>query len=108
MFKVVIEHRTKDRESAKTLAKSIKRVRPVAAKQPGFISSNSYVDTADLCHILIISTWKTREDWESWDKSSERASTRPEIEPLLAEPFNSIILPAPVIFRDEPGLNPAG
>src|SRR5512136_1315584 len=100
MFKIVIEHRTKDRESAKTLAKAIKKVRPIAAKQPGFISSNVYIDAADLCHIIIITTWETQENWQAWDKSPERAATRPDIEPLLVEPFNSIMLRAPVIFRD--------
>jgi heme oxygenase (mycobilin-producing) len=107
MFKIVIEHRTKDRESAKTLVKQIKKVRPIAAKQPGFISSNTYVDAADTRHIIIITTWQTRENWEAWDKSAERAATRPILEPLLAEPFNSIYLPAPVIFRDEPASDSA-
>jgi heme-degrading monooxygenase HmoA len=105
MFKIVIEHRTKNRECAKTLIKDIKRVRPIAAKQPGFISSNSYVDAADPCHVILITTWETRENWKTWDESAERAATRPEIENLLVEPFNSIILPAPVIFRDEPSLS---
>lgn len=104
MFKVVIEHRTKNQEFAKTLIKEIRKVKPIAARQPGFISSNTYVDAADPCHVVIISTWETRENWRTWDESPERAATRPQLEPLLAEPFNSIILPAPVIFRDEPGL----
>jgi heme oxygenase (mycobilin-producing) len=103
MFKIVIEHRTKDRECAKTLIKEIRKVRPIAARQPGFVSSNTYVDAADLCHVVIISTWQTRENWKAWDESPERAATRPQLEPLLATPFNSIVLPAPVIFRDEPG-----
>jgi heme-degrading monooxygenase HmoA len=102
MFKIVIEHRTKDRESAKTLVKAIKKVRPVIVKQPGFISSNTYVDAANPRHVIIISTWETRENWKAWDESAERAATRPILEPLLAEPFNSLLLPATVIFRDEP------
>jgi heme oxygenase (mycobilin-producing) len=105
MFKIVIEHRTKNRDCAKTLIKGIKKVRPIAARQPGFISSNTYADAADPCHVVIISTWETKENWKAWDESPERAATRPQLEPLLAVPFNSIILPAPVIFRDEPSLS---
>jgi heme-degrading monooxygenase HmoA len=103
MFKMVIEHRTKSRECARTLIKGIKKVQNIVAKQPGFINTNTYVDAGDFCHVVIISTWDTREHWQTWDASEERESTRPELESLLAAPYSSMMLPMPVIFRDEPG-----
>jgi heme-degrading monooxygenase HmoA len=105
MFKNIIEHRAKDQKSAKALIKALIAIRPVVAKQPGFIGSNVYVDASDLCHVMVIHTWETRKNWEAWDKSAERASTRSMLEPHLAEPFNAITLGAPVIFRDEPAAN---
>jgi heme-degrading monooxygenase HmoA len=101
VFKNINEHRTKDQESTKGLIKALKQVRPIAAKQPGFISWNIYVDAADLQHVMIITTWDTRKNWEDWDKSAARASTRKIVEPHLAESFNAITLEAPIIFRDE-------
>lgn len=101
MFKDIIEHRTKDRESAKALIKAIIEVRKVTARQPGFISSNVYADASDFRHVMIITTWETKQNWEAWDKSADRAATRKIVEQHLAEPFNAITLGPSVIFRDE-------
>jgi heme-degrading monooxygenase HmoA len=101
MFKIVIEHRTKDKENSKILIKDIKSVRHIAAKQPGFVSSEVFINAMDPCHVIIISTWKTAEDWKAWDESKERAETRPAIERLLAVPFNAILLSDKIAWRED-------
>ena len=101
MVKVVLEHRTKSRENTKNLVKLIKKVRAQARQQPGFITGETLIDTEDPCHVIVISTWQTQEDWKAWDQSGTRAATRPEIEELLVEPFNAVILPVPVVWRED-------
>jgi heme oxygenase (mycobilin-producing) len=99
LVKVVLIHRTKDLESSKALVKLIKQVRSVASKQPGFVYGETLVNTEDPCHIIVISTWKTQEDWEAWDKSAERAATTAAIQALLTQPFNTFIHPEPALWR---------
>jgi heme-degrading monooxygenase HmoA len=101
MVKVVLEHRTKSHENTKELVKLIKKVRSAARTQPGFIVGETFVDADDPCHVIVISTWQCPEDWKAWDESPARAATRPEIESLLVQPFNAIILPAPIVWRED-------
>jgi heme oxygenase (mycobilin-producing) len=100
MVKVVLIHRTRNRESSKALVKLIKKVRVVASQQPGFIYGETLVNTEDPCHIIVISTWKSVEDWEAWDKSAARTATRSEIQALLVEPFNTFIHPESALWRE--------
>jgi heme oxygenase (mycobilin-producing) len=101
MVKVVLMHTTKDRESSKALIKLIKDIRVVASKQPGFISGETMVDVDDALSIIVISTWKTAEDWKAWDESPARNKTRPLIEELLVKPFTTNIHQEPVIWRED-------
>jgi heme-degrading monooxygenase HmoA len=101
MVKVVLEHRSKSRENTRKLVKLIKEVRAVAKKQTGFITGETFVDADDPCHVIVISTWQKQEDWKAWDESPDRAATRPQIEELLEVPFNAIILPLPVVWRED-------
>ena len=101
MVKVVLEHRTKSRENTKKLVKLIKNIRLQARQQPGFITGETLVDTEDPCHVIVISTWQSQEDWKAWDNSPIRGESRPEIEDLLVEPFNAVILPLPVVWRED-------
>jgi heme-degrading monooxygenase HmoA len=101
MVKVVLEHRTKSRENTKTLVKLIKKIRAQAKMQSGFITGETFVDTEDPCHVVVISTWQRQEDWKAWDTSPVRGQSKPEIEDLLVEPFNAVILPVPVVWRED-------
>lgn len=97
--KVVLEHRTKNRENSRKLINMIKNVHHVVIQQPGFISSETFEDADDPCHVIIITSWNKLEDWKAWDESKERAETRPPIEQLLAQPFNSVVLSDTIVWR---------
>jgi heme oxygenase (mycobilin-producing) len=101
MVKIVLIHYTKDRESSKELVKVIKKVRAVASKQPGFITGETLVNAENPCHIIVISTWRSAEDWKNWDESSARAATKPDIQRLLVEPFGTVIHPATGLWRED-------
>ena len=81
----------------------IKKVRFQAKQQHGFITGETLVDVEDPCHVIVISTWQTQDDWKAWDTSALRAETKPQIEELLVEPFSAIILPLPVVWREDMG-----
>ena len=101
MVKVVLVHRTKNVESSKALVRLIKKVRATASKQPGFILGETLVNVENPCHIIVISTWKTAEDWRRWDESGPRATTTPQIQALLSEPFDIFIHQEPAVWRED-------
>ena len=85
MIRVVIEHRAKDRMHAEYLVEAIKETRDEAQKQPGFITGETLVDTEDPCHVLVISTWYSLEDWQEWEISEIRNILYQLISPLVVE-----------------------
>lgn len=82
MIRVIIERRLKARES---LAPLLQQLRASAMKWPGYISGESLVSTEDDTIILVISTWRSLEDWIVWETSEVRDKLYQQIKPLLVE-----------------------
>jgi heme-degrading monooxygenase HmoA len=101
MIRVVLEHRTKDKESTRKLIKSIKSVRAEARKQHGFITGDTLVDADDPRHVVVISSWQRQEDWNTWDKSPIRISMLGLIEDQLSEPYTEVTMVNNVIWKEE-------
>jgi heme-degrading monooxygenase HmoA len=101
MIRVVLEHRTKDEESTKKLVEGIKIVRAEARKHPGFITGDTLVNAADPCHVVVISSWQTLEDWKTWDESQIRKSMLPLIEDHLVEAYTAVTMAENVIWKEE-------
>jgi heme-degrading monooxygenase HmoA len=101
MVKVVLEHRTRDKEGAQKLIKVIKEVRAEASKRPGFISGETLVDKDDPRHVMVISTWQKAEDWRVWDEDPVRIRMRKRIEELLTEPYTVVTMNAEVIWKED-------
>jgi len=64
----------------------LNKLRAMAMVQPGYISGESLVSTEekDLC--LVISTWKTIQDWEKWFANHQRMDLQNQIDLLLGAP----------------------
>lgn len=60
--------------------------RKAATSMPGYISGETLRDTANPQHNVVISTWRSQEDWNAWMTSEERIRILSRIEPLLVEP----------------------
>ncbi len=61
----------------------LKRMRSVTLMQPGYISGQTLkrLDKADEC--MVISTWRSIEDWNDWIKNEKRIAIQREIDRLL-------------------------
>ena len=61
----------------------LKRMRSVTLMQPGYISGQTLkrLDKADEC--MVISTWRSVEDWNDWIKNDKRIAIQTEIDALL-------------------------
>jgi heme-degrading monooxygenase HmoA len=66
--------------------KLLRELRLKAAQQEGYISSESLIDPRDPNLLLIISKWKTYEDWNNWKFNDERKSIDEKLNTLQEGP----------------------
>ena len=61
----------------------LKRMRSVTLMQPGYISGQTLkrLDKPDEC--MVISTWRSIDDWNDWVKNEKRIAIQSEIDALL-------------------------
>jgi len=83
MIRVIIERKLKKREH---ISKLIQKIRIAAMAQPGYISSETLVNTEDNSAVTVISTWASAESWKKWKTSKQRIGMEREIAPLLEQP----------------------
>ena len=67
------------------LTSLLKKLRSLTINQPGYISGETLkrIDIADEC--MVISTWRSVEDWNKWLKNDKRQSIQAEIDRLLGQ-----------------------
>ena len=56
-----------------------------AIKQPGYISGETLRSLEDPEDFLVISKWKTAEDWKKWLNSKERRDIQGRVDSLIGE-----------------------
>lgn len=63
----------------------LKRLRSVTLMQPGYISGQTLkrLDKANEC--MVVSTWRSFEDWNNWVNNSKRIAIQDEIDQLLGQ-----------------------
>jgi len=63
----------------------LKKLRSLTLSQAGYIYGETLkrVDRPDEC--MVISTWRSLEDWNAWVNNSERIAIQEEIDRLLGE-----------------------
>ncbi len=63
----------------------LKRLRSVTLMQPGYISGQTLkrLDKANEC--MVISTWRSVEDWNNWVNNPKRIAIQSEIDQLLGQ-----------------------
>jgi heme oxygenase (mycobilin-producing) len=83
--KIFIKRNVTDSKIAE-LTVLLKRLRSVTLMQPGYISGQTLrrVDKPGEC--LVISTWRSAEDWQEWLSNSKRIAIQNEIDELLDSP----------------------
>ena len=61
----------------------LKRLRSVTLMQPGYISGQTLKRLDQPSECLVISTWRSIEDWNDWVKNDKRITIQKEIDTLL-------------------------
>lgn len=85
MIRVVIERWLAEGGDA-TIEKIMRDLRREAIHSPGYVTGETLRDIADPHHFVILCTWRTREEWETWAASEMRQEIEDQIRLLLSEP----------------------
>jgi heme-degrading monooxygenase HmoA len=64
--------------------REMRSMRGDALRHAGYISGETLRDLANPRHYVVISTWRSRADWEAWEVSAARQHALAAIRPLLA------------------------
>ena len=94
MVRVVIERRVKQGKEVE-FSKITAKLRAEAMKQPGFVTSETWVEKDDHLFSVVISTWLSTDLWEAWATSIERQTVVRELDPLLSYPARITVLRHP-------------
>ena len=73
-------------ENQEKLLPLLVQLRKEAVAQPGYISGETLKNIEDPEEYLVISAWKTAEDWETWYQSQKRQHLQEKIDALLTKP----------------------
>jgi heme-degrading monooxygenase HmoA len=65
------------------LSSLLAEARQLAFRQPGYISGETMRNVADPYEYLVISTWKSVEDWDRWFANTERKEIEDKIDAVL-------------------------
>jgi heme-degrading monooxygenase HmoA len=82
---IIIKRSLKDRKMAEQLSPFIIQLRSRASIQPGFLTDQTFSCLDCEGEFLVITSWNTLEDWNSWMHSDERMSIQRNVDELLGE-----------------------
>jgi heme-degrading monooxygenase HmoA len=71
---------------------AMREMRRDAVYASGYIGGETLRDVAAPGHYVVISTWRSRADWDAWAVSAARDVVRDRIRPMLAEEERTTVL----------------
>ena len=77
---------------------AINKIRNAALQRKGYITGETLVSKDDNC-VVVLSTWSSMADWQSWLNSRERAELEVELAPYLVEPSTSQVFITSAEYR---------
>jgi len=83
--KILIRRKVTD-EKIPELHSLLKKLRSLTLKCPGYISGETLHRAGSDDESLVISTWRSAEEWDEWFNSDERSRIQLEIDLLLEYP----------------------
>ena len=63
----------------------LKQLRSLTVNQPGYVSGETLRRTDKNDECLVISTWRSLEDWDNWLNNENRTTIQREIDKLLGQ-----------------------
>ncbi|KDO16844.1 hypothetical protein SPRG_05534 [Saprolegnia parasitica CBS 223.65] len=82
----VLTERIMSRGFEPTVHRMMERVKATVRRQPGLISVETMSDTDDHHKYIVMSEWRSRRDYEAWEKSEDFKQCTAKIHELLDMP----------------------
>lgn len=82
MIKVFIKRKVAD-DSIMELMDLLKKLRSLTLSQPGYVSGETMKRMDKEGECMVISTWRSIDDWNNWVANAERKAVQSEIDTLL-------------------------
>jgi len=70
-------------DKARKMIPLFRQMRASATEQPGYITGETLRSLDNPDEFMVISTWQSSDDWNSWLKSNERKEVQNKIDALL-------------------------
>ena len=83
-IKIIIT-RTVPKEKQDQLRPLLLQLRALATSQPGYISGETLRNMDSPEEYLVISTWKSKENWDAWYNSPQRQEVQKKIDAMLGQ-----------------------
>lgn len=83
-IKIIIKRRVPKDKAAELLPLFI-QLRALATAQAGYISGETLRNIDDPQEFLVIGTWQSLDNWQSWVSSKQRAEIQESVDTLLGE-----------------------
>jgi len=80
--KIIIQRKVKD-ENVVELNTLLKKLRSLTLEQSGYISGETLSRIDNTEETMVISSWRSLEDWNSWVNNPKRTAIQSEIDKLL-------------------------
>ena len=80
--KILIKRKV-PQDKARKMIPLFRKMRASATEQPGYITGETLRNLENPDEFMVISTWQSSNDWNSWLKSDERKEVQNKIDALL-------------------------
>lgn len=85
MYVKIISRRVFKIKQKEKLIPLLKKLRKLAEKQKGFISRTTYSSLSDPGEYIVLSEWKTADDWIEWMDKKKTRKIQGDIDSLIGE-----------------------
>jgi heme-degrading monooxygenase HmoA len=82
--KIIIQRKVESENFAE-LALLLKKLRALTLEQPGYISGETLNRIDRKNESMVISTWRSVEDWNTWVNNPKRTEIQKQIDTLLGQ-----------------------
>ena len=82
---VFIQRKFSDKEKAAKLAPLIVELRSLATVQPGYITGKTFRCIDCPGEFIVLSTWNSLDDWNTWLQSKQRMALQKQVDDLLGQ-----------------------
>jgi len=85
MYVKIISRRVFKIKQKEKLIPLLQKLRKLAEKQKGFISRTTYSSLSDPGEYIVLSEWKTADDWIEWMDKKKTRKIQGDIDSLIGE-----------------------